>query len=36
MGRGALFHDNRVEVERASMTRHEFLAAFARHGERAG
>ncbi len=28
MGRGAVFHDNRVEVERARMTRAEFLHAF--------
>ena len=32
MGRGAVFHDNRVEVERASMSREEFLAAFAALG----
>jgi len=28
MGRGAVFHDNRVEVERASVTREEFVRAF--------
>lgn len=28
MGRGAVFHDNRVEVERAAMSRVEFLRAF--------
>jgi hypothetical protein len=28
MGRGAVFHDNRVEVERASVTREDFLEAF--------
>jgi anaerobic selenocysteine-containing dehydrogenase len=28
MGGGALFHDNRVEVERASMSREEFRRAF--------
>ena len=28
MGRGAVYHDNRVEVERALMTREEFLRAF--------
>lgn len=28
MGRGALFHDNRVEVERAPIEREEFLRAF--------
>jgi hypothetical protein len=33
MGRGALFHDNRVQVERAPMTPHEFFAAFARLGQ---
>ena len=32
MGRGAVFHDNRVEVERAAMTREEFLRAFAALG----
>jgi anaerobic selenocysteine-containing dehydrogenase len=32
MGRGALFHDNRVEVERAAMSREEFLRAFAALG----
>ncbi len=32
MGRGAVFHDNRVEVERAAMTRDEFLRAFAALG----
>jgi anaerobic selenocysteine-containing dehydrogenase len=32
MGRGALFHDNRVEVERAAMSREEFLHAFAALG----
>ena len=35
MGRGALFHDNRVEVERATMTPHDFLATFAHLGRRA-
>jgi anaerobic selenocysteine-containing dehydrogenase len=28
MGQGAVFHDNRVEVERAPMSREEFLRAF--------
>ena len=32
MGGGALFHDNRVEVERAPMSREEFLRAFATLG----
>ena len=32
MGRGAVFHDNRVEVERAAMSREEFLRAFAALG----
>ena len=32
MGRGAVFHDNRVEVERAAMSREEFLGAFAALG----
>jgi anaerobic selenocysteine-containing dehydrogenase len=32
MGKGAVFHDNRVEVERARMTRDEFLRAFAALG----
>jgi hypothetical protein len=32
MGRGAVFHDNRVEVERASMSREDFLQAFATLG----
>ena len=34
MGRGALFHDNRVEVERAAVGRQEFLRAFAVLGRR--
>jgi anaerobic selenocysteine-containing dehydrogenase len=29
MGRGAVFHDSRVQVERAAMDRQEFLRAFA-------
>ena len=32
MGRGAVFHDNRVEVERAPMSREDFLQAFATLG----
>jgi hypothetical protein len=32
MGRGAVFHDNRVEVERAKMTPEEFLRAFSALG----
>ncbi len=32
MGRGAVFHDNRVEVERATITPEEFLRAFAALG----
>jgi anaerobic selenocysteine-containing dehydrogenase len=28
MGRGAVFHDNRVEVERAAISREEFLRLF--------
>jgi hypothetical protein len=32
MGRGAVFHDNRVEVERAAITPAEFLSAFAALG----
>ena len=36
MGRGAVFHDNRVEVERAAMSREEFLRAFAALGRGAG
>ncbi|HYB41054.1 MAG TPA: molybdopterin-dependent oxidoreductase [Candidatus Methylomirabilis sp.] len=32
MGRGAVFHDNRVQVERAAMTREEFARAFAALG----
>jgi len=32
MGRGAVFHDNRVEVERAAMSREEFRRAFAALG----
>ncbi len=28
MGRGTVFHDNRVEVERAAMTAEEFRRAF--------
>jgi len=36
MGRGAVFHDNRVEVERAAMSREEFLGAFAALGRGAG
>src|SRR5215472_4976205 len=34
MGRGAVFHDNRVEVERAAVTREDFLRAFATLGRR--
>ena len=34
MGRGAVFHDNRVEVERAVMSREEFLRTFAALGRR--
>jgi anaerobic selenocysteine-containing dehydrogenase len=36
MGRGAAFHDNRVEVERAKMSGEEFRQAFAALGERCG
>ena len=32
MGRGAVFHDNRVEVEGAAMSREEFLRGFAALG----
>jgi hypothetical protein len=32
MGRGAVFHDNRVEVERATITPEEFLRTFAALG----
>ncbi len=32
MGRGAVYHDNRVEVERATMTREEFERVFAALG----
>ena len=32
MGRGAVFHDNRVEVERAKITPEEFLRAFSALG----
>lgn len=32
MGRGAIFHDNRVEVERAAISREEFLRAFQARG----
>ena len=35
MGRGAVYHDNRVEVERALMTREEFLHAFTALGRAA-
>jgi anaerobic selenocysteine-containing dehydrogenase len=34
MGRGAVFHDNRVDVERAAVSREEFLRAFAALGRR--
>ncbi|HXJ81377.1 MAG TPA: molybdopterin-dependent oxidoreductase [Candidatus Methylomirabilis sp.] len=34
MGRGAVFHDSRVEVERAAVSREEFLRAFAALGRR--
>ncbi len=34
MGRGAVYHDNRVEVERAAVSREEFLRAFAALGRR--
>jgi anaerobic selenocysteine-containing dehydrogenase len=36
MGRGAAFHDNRVEVERAKMSGEEFRQAFAALGGRCG
>ena len=36
MGRGAVFHDNRVEVERAPMTREEFARAFTALGRAGG
>ena len=35
MGKGAVFHDNRVEVERAAMSAEEFRRAFAALGHRA-
>ena len=34
MGRGAVYHDNRVQVSRAPVSRGEFLAAFAALGHR--
>jgi len=33
MGAGALFHDNRVEVERASIGREDFVRAFTALGD---